>query len=233
MSKPVILLVDDTRLFLTLEMELLKQAGANVITADGGCEAVAMARRYRPDLIYLDFDMPGMSGPECCATLKADPVLRRVPVIMVTTAGSDDDVAAARSAGCDACLSKPLDRATFLEAGRRFLAQIDRREMRIHCRINVVFRMNYENFSGTCNNLGMRGMYIGFDGDVVKGAPVEVSFILSGSNSSLIEAWGKVAWVNSGEHRNKQDLPEGFGVEFLDMTEESRVLIRNFIENCS
>ena len=108
----------------------------------------------------------------------------------------------------------------------------ERREIRILCQINVVFRLNFQNCYGTCKNLGLHGMFIGFDGEVTEGEPVELSFMLSGTGSCLVEASGKVIWVNSGPKRNC-DMPEGFGVEFIDMSEESRELVRGFIDQCS
>jgi hypothetical protein len=77
----------------------------------------------------------------------------------------------------------------------------------------------------------MHGMYIGFDGgDIRAGEDVEVSFLVSGSSSLLIEAWGRVVWVNFGLERSNPELPEGFGVEFLEMTRESGDIIRRFID---
>jgi CheY-like chemotaxis protein len=229
MAKPTILLVDDTKLFLDLEKEFLQQTDAYVFTAANGREALEIARKRLPDLVYMDLHMSDMDGAACCAALKADPVLQGVPVIMVITA-DEGDQAICKGAGCDAYLTKPIDRHLFLELGRSFLAHIDRREMRIYCRLNALFRINYQNFYGTCINLGMHGMYIGFDGsDFRVGEPVEVSFLVAGSGSLLVEAWGKVAWVNAGAMKNNPELPDGFGVEFLEMTRESGDIIRRFV----
>lgn len=106
-----------------------------------------------------------------------------------------------------------------------------RGEIRILCQINVLFRINFENFYGTCKNLGLQGMFIGFEGEVNAGERVEISFLVAASGSSLIEAWGKVVWVNTGPDRNPE-MPEGFGVQFLGMTEESRRMIDKFISQC-
>ncbi len=234
MGRPTILLVDDTKLFLELEKEFLKLTDATILTALNGQEVLDIAMRSRPDLIYMDLHMAAMDGASCCAALKAEPALRGIPVIMVARAGSAEEEERCREAGCDGYLTKPIDRHLFLELGRKFLSAIDRREMRMYCRINVIFRSNYENYYGTCVNLGMHGMYIGYDGDTIyPGEDVEVSFLVSGSGSSLVEVWGRVAWVNSGAQRSNPELPEGFGVEFLEMTRESGELIRKFLDLCS
>ena len=103
-----------------------------------------------------------------------------------------------------------------------------RGEIRILCQINVLFRVNFENFYGTCRNLGPQGMFIGYEGGMNEGDRVEINFLLAASGSSLIEAWGRVVWVNTGPDRNMQ-MPEGFGVQFLGMTDESRRMIDRFI----
>ena len=167
MATPKVLLVDDTKLFLKLEQEYLKQSSAQVFTAGNGQEALELARSIRPDLIYMDLNMPVMDGVSCCAALKADPDLRDIPVILVTTEGMDDSVARCKDAGCDGFLTKPIDRKTFLEVGRSLLPKIDRRERRAPCRIKVLFRINDgENMYGTCLDLCTGGMYLAFPGEV-------------------------------------------------------------------
>lgn len=103
-----------------------------------------------------------------------------------------------------------------------------RGEVRILCQINVLFRINFETFYGTCKNLGLQGMFVGYEGEVEKGERVEISFMLEASGTALVEAWGRVVWVNAGPSRDEQ-MPEGFGVQFLGMTEESSRLIADFI----
>jgi len=232
MATPKILLVDDTKLFLKLEQEYLKQSSAQVFTAGNGQEALELARANRPDLIFMDLNMPVMDGVSCCVALKADPDLCDIPVILVTTEGMDDSVARCKDAGCDGFLTKPIDRKTFLEIGRRFLPRIDRRERRAPCRIKVLFRINdRENMYGTCLDLCSRGMYLAFTGEVEIDDKVEVSMLVSGNSDDLVEAWGRVSWVNSSADRKKPKWAEGFGVEFQAITDESVELIKRFIEH--
>ena len=65
----------------------------------------------RPALIILDLNLPGIRGMEVLAQLKADPALRRVPVIVLSGSSREEDVDAAYEAGANAYLSKPLDYA--------------------------------------------------------------------------------------------------------------------------
>jgi Fe-S oxidoreductase/ActR/RegA family two-component response regulator len=79
-----ILVVDDeedVRAFLTMVFE---DAGAEVVTATDGDEALAMAREHQPDLISLDLSMPGKDGVEAFVDLRSDPATEEIPVCVVT-----------------------------------------------------------------------------------------------------------------------------------------------------
>jgi CheY-like chemotaxis protein len=231
MATTKILLVDDTKLFLKLEREYLKQSSVVILTAENGRQALEIARNERPDLVYMDLNMPEMDGATCCAAIKADPELRSIPVIMVTTAGMSESVEQSKNAGCDGFLTKPIDRISFLEMGRKFLSTIDRREKRVPCQLKALVSINSrENAYGTCVDLSARGLYLEFAGEAHVEDKVEVSMLVSGNSTDLVEAWGRVSWVNPGTARKKQILQEGFGVEFLSIPEESLALIKRFIE---
>jgi CheY-like chemotaxis protein len=230
MATPKILLVDDTKLFLRLEQEYLKQSSVAVFTASNGREALETARKIMPDLIYMDLNMPVMSGIECCRAIKADSDLCKIPVILVTTMGMEDSVEQCKRAGCDGFLTKPIDRKAFLDLGRSFLPSINRRERRANCRVKALFRVNNGEYrSGTCLDLNIRGVYIACSDGFSVDDKVEVNVMVSGNSDDLVEAWGRVAWVNSAPSRVKPQLAEGFGVEFLAITDESTGLIKQFI----
>ena len=121
MSLPRILLVDDVRLFLELEKSFLHLAQVKILTAANGEEALAVVRRERPDLVFLDLYMPVLDGLTCCAAIKGDPEISATPVIMVTTGGKHEEVEQCRAAGCDGLLTKPVDRSAFLDMVSRFI----------------------------------------------------------------------------------------------------------------
>lgn len=78
------LLVDDERLILEMLSDTVRSAGYQVMTAEGGEEAIAKAFEEQPDLIVLDLMMPGVSGFEVMAKLREEPRIRPVPVIIYT-----------------------------------------------------------------------------------------------------------------------------------------------------
>ena len=86
---------------------------------------MAMAAEHTPDLILLDVMMPGMDGFEVCRSLRADPLLAEVPVVMVTALDDRDSRLQGIEAGADDFVSKPFDRVE-LRARVRTIARLNR-----------------------------------------------------------------------------------------------------------
>ncbi len=93
---------------------LLSPLGLTIREAGNGRDVVALARRYAPDLIFMDLKMPVMDGSEAARILKSDPSTRSVPVIAVTTTRTD-------APEFDARLDKPVDRDALVATLTRFL----------------------------------------------------------------------------------------------------------------
>jgi len=79
-----ILVVDDDPVFLEYLVTRLGAAGHGVVSAGTGSEAPERCRSLRIDLVIADWRMPGMDGLELCRSLKADPALRQVYIILLT-----------------------------------------------------------------------------------------------------------------------------------------------------
>src|SRR5262245_52350319 len=73
-----ILIVEDNELSLKLLNDVLEYRGHTIISTSLGAEAVELARRHRPDLIFLDIQLPDIPGTEVAARLKADPEVRAI-----------------------------------------------------------------------------------------------------------------------------------------------------------
>ena len=103
-----ILIVDDEPPILDLVRFTLEDAEVRVVEASDGVEALALARRLRPDLILLDVHMPRLDGLEACRQIRRDPALAQTPIVMLTAAGQEADRARGREAGADEYLTKPF-----------------------------------------------------------------------------------------------------------------------------
>lgn len=116
-----ILLVEDNPGDVRLTRELLTQAKVlnRVTVAVDGDQAIALLRapdpnRYRPDLILLDLNLPRKSGQEVLAEIKADPALRQIPVIVLTTSEAEADILRSYSLHANSYVVKPVDLDRFI-----------------------------------------------------------------------------------------------------------------------
>ncbi|MBY3552578.1 response regulator [Modestobacter lapidis] len=96
----------DIRLLVTLAV---RKAGCTVVDSVGdGLAALAAARAEIPDLLVLDVSMPGATGLEVCAALRAEPATAGCRVLLLSAGASPADIARGLSAGADAYLPKPF-----------------------------------------------------------------------------------------------------------------------------
>ncbi len=109
MDKMRILAVDDS--FEVREFLVARLSGpeVEVVTAEDGPRALALAFEKQPDLILLDVMMPGMTGFEVCQQLRNDPRTRSVPIIILTVKGEMDDRMKGMRSGADFYATKPID----------------------------------------------------------------------------------------------------------------------------
>lgn len=103
-----ILIVEDQEDNRAILRDLLTAHGYGYIEAINGEEGVRLAARERPDLILMDIQLPVMDGYEATRRLKADPALKAIPVIAVTSYALSGDETKAKAAGCDAYVTKPF-----------------------------------------------------------------------------------------------------------------------------
>ena len=118
---PRVLVVDDVALNVKLLADLLAVKGYAVSTATSGPQALAKLESDAPDLVLLDVMMPGMSGYEVCAAIRANPAHAMLPVVLVTALDPAKERAKGLDAGADDFLSKPVNQAELLARVRSLL----------------------------------------------------------------------------------------------------------------
>ena len=123
-----ILIIEDNRLNLELATDLLEANGFVVYSAQTAEEGLRLAGDLLPDLVLMDFGLPGMDG--LCATkdLRANPATRHLIVVGLTAHAMKGDQEIALEAGCDGYLTKPIDTRTFIETLTRFIASANLRQ---------------------------------------------------------------------------------------------------------
>jgi chemotaxis family two-component system response regulator Rcp1 len=118
-AQPIdILLVEDNPGDVRLTREALKEAKVlnNLSVVQDGIEAIAFLRRegkyaqeVRPDIIFLDLNLPKKDGREVLAEIKKDPNLRRIPVVILTTSKAEEDVVKTYDLHANCYITKPVD----------------------------------------------------------------------------------------------------------------------------
>ena len=116
-----VLVVDDEWELAELLSITLSSENTRVVSASDGEEAIARALELKPDLVFVDFDMPHLNGIETTLRFRSTPELARTPIVMVTGAAVPSLREDATAAGVDAFLTKPfspLEQISLTEANR-------------------------------------------------------------------------------------------------------------------
>jgi len=231
MERKKVVLADDVELFLMLEKSFFKREEFELKTARNGSEALAAIREMKPDLVFLDLFMPEMNGDECCRIVKNDEACRHIPIIMVTTAGRDEDLERCRSAGCDEIVHKPINRHDFMATARRLLQVEERGPERYSARLRVHYGTSSDDLLYDYSiDLSTGGLFLASDHPLPLNSPLRMEFILPTSEKAIC-CNARVAWVNGANRIRKSTLPTGMGVQFLDLTLADMDAIRQYIES--
>jgi CheY-like chemotaxis protein len=121
MSGEPILIVDDNPTNLKLAQRLLTLEGCVVRTATDAEEALAILERFRPRLILMDLQLPGLDGLALTRRLKADPATRDITIVALTAYAMKGDEEKALVAGCDGYIAKPINTRTLPGVVVRYL----------------------------------------------------------------------------------------------------------------
>lgn len=103
-----VLLVDDEESLRRVMRDLLARDGFDVVEARTGAEALDQVDRHAPDIIVLDLNLPGMDGYSVLSELRSRPATRRIPVIVLTAKGDEDNEVRVFELGADDFLTKPF-----------------------------------------------------------------------------------------------------------------------------
>ena len=103
-----ILIAEDEPDIRELVAFTLRFAGHEVIATSNGEEALHKASEINPDIILMDVQMPRMTGYDACRAMKADPLLKNIPVVFLSAKGQDSEIQTGLEAGAEDYLLKPF-----------------------------------------------------------------------------------------------------------------------------
>jgi len=208
-----VLLVDDSGLFRAVAEGIERKTHCRVLRAGNGTDAIAAARREKPDLVFLDAEMSGMTGVDVCRVMKADSHLGHTPVVVIAPAELEQ---AARRAGADQLIGRPLDESAIFDTIRKYLQLSPRDAARAAVGWAVTFWRDGAQHEGTLRDLSRGGFFIRTVVRQPVGARLEISFDVPG------EKTGRLVVAEAIVVRVGQDSDRGLGCRFFRLTEGAR-----------
>ena len=225
MERKKVLLVDDVRLFLRLEETFFKRTGCEILTASSGQEALEACQRQVPDLILLDYLMPGMTGDLVCREIRTRDNLKNVPIMIVSASAEQSDIKKCFAAGANDYVIKPINPQVILDKA----AALMNIPYRLHFRIPVHFKVQGEaqrlSFTAFSRNISRGGLLIESEKKIAAGSQVELQFRLQTEGTSQ-EVSGEVARVSFDDRKGIYLV----GIKFRELDAVSQSLINDFVE---
>jgi len=120
-TNKTVLVIDDGDSERSFLIRSLKKAGYSVIDASRGDQGLELAESQQPDMILLDYMMPGMDGNEVCRKLKNNPKTKAIPVVFLTGSTRPETVITCYDVGAEHYLSKPISAKILLDQVRSTL----------------------------------------------------------------------------------------------------------------
>lgn len=219
MNTSKVLLVDDVNFSLEMGKDVLSDSGAIILTASNGLEALEIVKNEKPNIVLSDVFMPEMNGDELCKTIKADPSLKHIPVILFTAYFDHEntDGHELRSM-CDDILVKPYKSRELLEMVYKYVSI----NMREHKRKPVNYKVDYnvreETLSGEIADISLGGMLI----KSTMALPVdsEISFcVYIDRSEDCSPVLGKVVWSDN----------QHMGVKFISSSSHVKNLLNEAV----
>jgi DNA-binding response OmpR family regulator len=121
---PRILLVDDDPDIRDMLSFKLANAGFEVHSEADGETGLAASRELQPDVVLLDWMMPGLTGPEVCQQLREDPDTASTPIILLTARAQEADIQRGFATGADDYISKPFSPRELVSRVNALLARV-------------------------------------------------------------------------------------------------------------
>jgi CheY-like chemotaxis protein len=192
-----ILLVDAVQVFIELEKSFLENAGYSVATATSGEEALEKLSQVNPSLLLLDLYLPGIDGDEVCRRLHSSDRWQSLPIIMVTAAGTDEEIRKCLDAGCADYLTKPVQKKILLEKVKRLFGTVkarteERKAFDFQVQVNGAGRQ----FTTTARDLSRNGIYLNSSTTMPPETLVELKVRLSADHDIVL--LGKVKRIQEG-----------------------------------
>jgi CheY-like chemotaxis protein len=210
-----VLLVDSGDLFRDVARSVLHRTNCRIVSARSGSEALTVARREKPDLVFLDAEMEGMTGVDVCRVLKADKQFPNRPIVLV--GGGEREREDGTRAGADDFLKRDFAEEEFFEALRRHLNISARDAARSAAGWAITFWRDGVQHHGTIRDLSRGGFFVRTEAEQPIGARLEISFETPAESANRTVV-GEAIVVRLG-----REPDPGLGCRFFQLSSASRM----------
>lgn len=219
-----LLLADDVMTTLAVMKSFLEARSFKVFATTSSLQVPKLAAGVRPDLVILDYEMPGMNGDELCRRLKSERETARIPVMILTA--HEDEATRHRcfEAGATAVLMKTSGRESLLEHVVSALGIPKRKHVRVPCAIAVGLKSARFELKGMIHNLSVSGLYITAADALEEGKALRIHFELPGGED--VDVLGEIVRTETlnGSLR-------GYGIQMIEADETSLAALRAFAKS--
>jgi CheY-like chemotaxis protein len=220
--KKKIIIAQSVQQAVTNAESLFSRGSVGVLTAATSEDLLQLHRTHKADLIIAEAMLPVMGGLTLCRTIRKDPGLRDVSLIMAC-AGGDLAVQEYRDAGCNEVLLTPVDPVRLFSTVSRMLMVQNRLAVRIPIRITVEGMSGKETFIGISHDLSVSGMLLDSARMLQPGDRLHCSFTISSRVVSLDCEVVRTQRQGTGRFQ--------FGVKFVNLDAKTFVQIEHFVKS--
>jgi CheY-like chemotaxis protein len=225
-----IILPDEEAIADILKNSFLYRSGFTFLTAATGENLIRQIEEHDPVLVVLDIEMAEQNCEECCKKIKACPVLRKTPVIMIVPQEMRNNSEQCKDLSCEAVIGRPIDPQRFITTASHLLGIYDRAAPRIESLLVVSCGADLDELhEGWIRNINIGGCFL----ETTELLPIDYRINIQFSpedNDDLICLRARVAWVNHPEWIKCEQLPPGMGLQFIDLDEATTKRIRTYID---
>ncbi len=217
-----VLIVDDMKNFLDLETSFLKRIDCTIFKALNGLEALRIAKDEKPDIVFLDLEMPVMNGIECCRLIRSDKQIKDTPIVIVTVSEKEQEC---YKAGCNSYLRKPINEDIFIAEIQKFVKVNVRKDQRVEISLPVNVTFKGTKTQGTALNISRSGLLLESREPFAIGTKITVDFSIPDSKQKI-----KVNSVVVRMIKGRTPEYSEFGLNFVKVNEKQQSLLDSFIK---
>ena len=219
-----LLLTDDVKMTLAVEKSFLEARNLRTFVARSAGDVLDLADILQPDLIVMDYEMPGMRGDAVCRRLREKPNTRQIPIMILSSHEDEQTICSCIEAGADEFVQKAEGREALLDRVAAVLGKRQRRHVRVACNLAADVESEGERLRGLIHDLSVGGLYLTLGQAIEKGKALQINFTLPDAGVE-ISALGEVVRTEA-----LGGSLHGHGVQLLQADDSAIEQLGAFVE---